>query len=104
MFRIALASEDSFLLLAPRWSGWGDVDQAVALAGLLLVPLVLIIALYSYEMKLIARRSAATLLLLRVLGLLVLWGLAGLQPTIAQVEHEETSSRLVLAVDLSASM
>jgi len=104
MFRIALASEDSFLLLAPRWSGWGDVGQAVALAGLLLVPLVLIIALYRYEMKLIARRSAATLLLLRVLGLLVLWGLAGLQPTIAQVEHEETPSRLVLAVDLSASM
>jgi hypothetical protein len=55
-------------------------------------------------MKLAARRSALTLLLLRVAGLVVLWGLAGLQPTIAQVEHDETPSRVVLAVDLSASM
>lgn len=104
MFRIALPIEDSFLLLAPRWSGWGELGQTAALAGLLLVPLVLILALYRYEMKLVPRRSAATLLLLRVAGLFVLWGLAGLQPTIAQVEHEETPSRVVLAVDLSASM
>jgi hypothetical protein len=104
MFRIALPSEDSFLLLAPRWSGWGEFGQTAALAGLLFVPLMLMVALYRYEMTLVARRSAATLLLLRVVGLLVLWGLAGLQPTVAQVEHEETRSRVLVAIDVSASM
>ena len=104
MFRIALASEDSFLFLAPRWSGWGEFGQVAALAALLLAPLVLIVGLYRYEMKLIARRSAGLLLLLRSLGLVSIWSVAGLQPTVAHTQREEMPSRVLVAVDLSASM
>ena len=38
---------------------------------------------------------------LRGLGLLLLWSLAGLQPTIAQVESEESTSRVLVAVDIN---
>lgn len=104
MLRIPLFTEDSFLLLAPRWSGWGDAGQTVALIALLLIPLLLIAGLYRYEMKLVARGAATLLVLLRILGLLLLWGLAGLQPTVAHVEHEDSPSRVLVAVDLSTSM
>src|SRR5262249_45041756 len=99
-----LFSEDKFLLLAPRWSGWGEVGQSVVLAALFLVPLLLIVGLYRFELKLVARRPAALLLLLRGLGLFILWSLAGLQPTIGHVAEAETPSRVLVAVDLSASM
>ncbi|MCI0684565.1 MAG: hypothetical protein L0Y71_20830 [Gemmataceae bacterium] len=104
MLRIPLFNDGSFLLLAPRWSGWGDAAQAAALIALLLGPLLLIASLYRYEIKLVPRGAAALLLSLRGLGLLLLWGLAGLQPTIARVEHEDSPSRVLVAVDLSGSM
>lgn len=104
MLRIPLFTDDSFLLLAPRWSGWGDAGQTAALVALLLAPLLLIAGLYRYEMKLVSRGAATVLLCLRGLGLALLWGLAGLQPTVARVEHEDSPSRVLVAVDLSASM
>ncbi len=104
MFRIPLSADDSFLLLAPRWSGWGDIGQTAALAALLLLPLLLIVGLYRYELKLVSRKAATLLVMLRGLGLLLLWSLAGLQPTIGHVDQEETPSRVLVAVDLSASM
>ena len=104
MFRIALPFDDSFLLLAPRCSGWGDVGQVVALATLLLAPLLLICCLYRYELKLVTRRCASALLLLRLLGVLILFALAGLQPAIGHVQQEESPSRVIVAIDLSASM
>lgn len=104
MLRIALPSDEMFLLLAPRWSGWGDAAQTIALVTLFLAPLALMLGLYRYELKLVSRRAAASLLLLRVVAVLVLWCLVGLQPTLAHVECKETPSRLLVAIDLSASM
>jgi hypothetical protein len=104
MFRIALDSDHSFLLLAPRWSGWGETGQMIALAALFLVPMLLILGLYRYELKLVSRAAATSLLLLRASGLFVLWCLVGLQPTVAHVERAETPSRVLVALDVSASM
>jgi hypothetical protein len=104
MFRIPLGADESFLLLAPAWSGWDAVWQTTALALALLVPLALMLGLYRWELRLVSRRAAACLLAFRVLALALVWSLAALQPTIVHLRSDETPSRVLVAVDLSGSM
>ncbi len=97
MFRVPLLSEETFLLLVPRFN-------PVALALLLLLPLALLGWLYRYELQLLSRFGAACLLLLRLTVLLLLWLVAGLQPSVARYHVRELPSRVLIAVDASASM
>jgi hypothetical protein len=72
MWRIPLGAEDRTLLLAPSWSGWGPAAQGVALALSLVVPLLLIVLLYRWELRLVSRRAGIALLMFRLLGLAVI--------------------------------
>ena len=104
MYKFRLDADDSYLILAPRWSDLESAWQVGLLAMLFVVPLILILSLCRYELRLISRFSAAGLLLLRVLVLLVLWIAIGVQPHFAEIRVEETPGGVRIAVDLSASM
>ncbi|MSQ93382.1 MAG: VWA domain-containing protein [Gemmataceae bacterium] len=104
MFKVPLNSEDTFLILAPRWADLGPTWQMALLALILVAPVALVLSLYRYELWLIQRRHALGLLSLRMLVLFVLWIVVGLQPHLANERVEETPGRVRVAVDLSASM
>src|ERR1019366_1174671 len=104
MYKFRLDADDSFLILAPRWSDLGPAWQVSLLTLTLLVPLCLILVLCRYELRLIARLPAFGLLSLRLLILLVIWLAIGLQPHLADIHVEETPGRVRIAVDLSTSM
>lgn len=104
MFKFRLDADDSFLILAPRWSDFGTVWQYTLLALLLAVPLLLILCLYRYELRLVSRLAACGTLCLRLLILLVIWIAIGVQPHIAEERVEESPGRVRVAIDLSTSM
>src|SRR5205085_5842263 len=60
--------------------------------------------LYRYEMRLVAARTARTLLCLRVLAIVLLLMLVVLQHVYARITKEELPSRIIVAVDISDSM
>ena len=99
-----LGSDDTFLILAPRWGDHGPTWQVGLLALLFLTPLGLIVWLYRYELRLISLAPACGLLVLRLAILLMVWLAIGLQPHLADIHIEETPSRVRIAVDLSSSM
>src|ERR671930_464527 len=104
MLRIPLRFRDSALLLVPRW---GDLDtpwQVAALALLGLVPVVLVLWLYRYELRVVRRSTAAGLLALRLLVLALLWCVVALQPIVAHFSTEHLPGRVLVAVDRSNSM
>ncbi len=92
------------ILLTPQWTGLSPVLQTVLLALLFMLPLVLILWLYRYEMQLVARRTAIGLLCLRALVLALLLILVGLQPIYGRTHTEELPGSVLVAVDRSASM
>lgn len=104
MLKFPVHSDDTFLIIAPRWADLGTHWQMGLLALLLLVPLGLILWLCRYELRLVSRGQAAGLLTLRLLILVVLWLIVGLQPHMAGIHVEETPSRVRVALDLSTSM
>ncbi|HWY87193.1 MAG TPA: hypothetical protein VNX28_10735, partial [Gemmataceae bacterium] len=104
MFRIPLPFEDSYLLLVPRFGALMPAWQGILLSSLLLVPVGLVIWLYRYELKLVRFGTAAFLLLSRIVLLLLLWFVVAMQPTVARYTEEDVPGRVLVAVDLSASM
>jgi hypothetical protein len=104
MFRISLPFTDWSLLLSPRWSDLGSTGQVVLLVLLGLVPVVLVVWLYRYEMRLIRRSTAVLFLGLRLVVIALLWCVVGLQPVLARSTTEELAGRVLIAVDQSGSM
>lgn len=104
MFKFPLDTDDTYLILAPRWADLGAPWQVGLLSLLLLVPLMLILVLGRYELRLISRLAACGLMLIRFLILLVLWIAIGVQPQMAEFKVSETRGRVRIAVDLSSSM
>ena len=104
MFRIPLPFKDSYLLLVPRFGALMPGWQGILLGSLLLVPVGLVIWLYRYELKLVRFATAAFLLLSRIVILLLLWFVVAMQPTVARYTEEDVPGRVLVAVDLSASM
>jgi hypothetical protein len=102
MLRIPLVDEYA-LLLSPRWGDLGPAAQAGLLALLGLAPLLLVLWLYRYEMRLIRRLTALALLTLRLVVIGLLWLLIALQPVVARSTSEELPGRVLIAVDRSAS-
>jgi hypothetical protein len=103
MIRFPLPFTNANLLLSPR----GGELSAPAQIGLWLLsplPVILVVWLYRYELRLLPRRAAAGLLALRLLVLVLLLGLVYLQPILARTSHEELPGRVLIAVDHSNSM
>src|SRR5712671_3938706 len=104
MFRISLLSNDSTLLLIPRWGELGTALQVTLLALMAVVPGLLVLWLYRYELRLVRRSAALIFLTLRLLVLVLLWCVVGLQPIVARFSTEELPGRVLVAVDRSNSM
>src|SRR5437763_371258 len=104
MFAIALPYVDADLVVNPPWSGLDPAAQAGLLALLCLVPLVLLVWLYRYELKLVSGASALGLLLLRLTVLALLLSLVCLQPVVARDRTYGLPGRVLVAVDRSDSM
>ncbi|MCI0642219.1 MAG: VWA domain-containing protein [Gemmataceae bacterium] len=104
MLRIPLPWENWYLLLAPRFGELPAAGQGALLALFLLVPIGLSVWLYRNELRLVARRAALLLLLLRLCLLFILGVVTGFQPTLAYYYEEELPSRVLVAVDVSRSM
>jgi len=101
MDRITLFDENRVLLLSPRWAELGPTAQVLLLLLVCAVPLGLVFWLYRYEMHLVKRGTARTLLVLRVLALVLLLLLVCLQPVYAHITEDELPGRVILAVDVS---
>ncbi|MCI0381186.1 MAG: VWA domain-containing protein [Gemmataceae bacterium] len=104
MMRIPLPWENWYVLLAPRFDELPAAGQGALLALFLLAPIGLSVWLYRNELRLISRRAALLLLLLRLCVLFVLGVVTGFRPTIAYYFEEELPSRALVAVDVSRSM
>lgn len=79
-------------------TGWGWLWPATGL-----VALVLLLALYRYERRLVSRRAGLSLLGLRLLAALALL-IALLDPVAARTRHETVRGRVIVGLDRSASM
>jgi hypothetical protein len=104
MFRIPLPSRDAALLLIPRWGELASPLQVTLLLLVCLVPLALVVWLYRYELRLVARSTAAALLLLRLVVLFLVLFLVLLQPVVGRDVSTALPGRVVVAVDRSDSM
>jgi len=104
IWRLPLPLPDAVLELSPRWGQFAEPWQAILFFALSLLPLLLIVGLYRYELRLVRLVPAITLLTLRVVFFLLLWFLVALQPVVAHVTSERLPSRVVIAVDRSQSM
>jgi hypothetical protein len=101
---VSLPFSDDILRVSPRFEEWGDVGQVAGLALFALVPLALVLWLYRYELRLVSRAAAVTLLSLRVIVILLLWFIICWQPILTSTTSREVPTRVVVAVDISGSM
>jgi|SRR5579875_77289 len=104
MFSWKLPFDLGDILLTPQGAGLNPVLQVVLLGAICLLPLVLVLWLYRYEMRLIARPIAIGLLCLRLTVLALLLILVCLQPIYGRTYSEELPGYVLVAVDRSASM
>lgn len=105
MFRLALPWQDTGLLLTPQWTGMlSPAMQVLLLLLVCLAPLMLVLWLYRYELKLVPRSTAALLLTLRLLALGLILFLVCLQPIYARSHTIGLPGRVLIAIDRSDSM
>jgi hypothetical protein len=95
---------DYRLLLSPRWAELPGPVQGILLLVLCVAPVILMISLYRYELKLIQRTTALSLLALRLAVLVFLLFVLCLQPVVAHVPVESIPGRVLVAIDRSDSM
>src|SRR5262245_29280899 len=103
MYRISLPFTDSTLQLFPRWAEWSLPWQLLLLVACVL-PVVMVLGLYRYELRLVDRSVALGLLGLRLFVILLLLLVITLQPVAARPVIEEKPGRVLIAVDRSGSM
>lgn len=104
MYTFDLPFGDDYLVFRLPFPEWGPVVQWLLLALCLGGLLALIVFLYRYESKLVERRFASLLLLLRSLALLVIFFVTALQPMRGHRYTETLPSRIVVGLDRSDSM
>jgi len=103
MHRIPFPGTDASLLLSPRWGELSTFWQWTLLGLIVAVPLLLVVILYRYELRLIKPAAAVLLLGLRLVVLVLILFLLGLQPIYARTHTEELPGRVLVAVDRSDS-
>ena len=104
MFRIDLPFTEAHLLLTPRLGGMSRDTQVGLLAVILAVILFLMVRLYRHELRLIPRRFALLLLVLRLALVAAIFLIASLRPAIAHTVTEIVPSKVLIGVDRSDSM
>jgi hypothetical protein len=92
------------LLLAPRWGDSSNPWQLGLWLLIGIVPVFLVLWLYRYELRLVRRWVAVSLLFLRLVVLVLILFLVGFQPIVAHSITEELPGRVLIAVDCSDSM
>jgi hypothetical protein len=101
---MAIPGTDYRFLISPRWSELHGSVQAVLLLLFCLTPVVLMIWLYRYELRLVRRVTAIGLLALRLAVLALVLSILCLQPVVAHVPEESLPGRVLVAIDRSDSM
>ena len=104
MYSLKLPNDLGDVLLTPQWAGLHPALQWGVISGLCLVPLLLMLWLYRYEMQLVPRLTALSLLCLRVVVLALLLILVCLQPIFGRTRTDSLPGYVLVAVDRSASM
>lgn len=102
MFTIPLPADASLLVSLP-WSGLHPALQWPLLLAVVAAPLALLLRLYRYELRLVARGTAALLLGLRLAALAVILLLVCFQPIYARDRQREQPGLVLVAVDRSLS-
>ncbi len=92
------------ILLSPRWGDDSPNWLLALLAPVVLVPIALIVWLYTYELRLINRLAATALLGLRLVVVALLLLLVGLQPALLPVRPEPARQRVLVLIDRTESM
>src|SRR5262245_33316246 len=103
MFSIPF-THDLALYLTPRFGELLWEYQTVLLGLCFVVPVLLILWLYLYELRLVSRGAAVGLFFLRLLVITALLFLVLFQPTVGRTTTEELPGRVIVAVDRSDSM
>ncbi len=103
MFRIDLPFTDAHLLLTPRLGGMSRYSQVAILALVLAVLLFLIFRLYRHELKLIPKRFAVLLAVLRLCLVASLFVVTSMKPALARTISETVPSKVLIAIDRSDS-
>jgi hypothetical protein len=96
MEQLTLPFTNAELTLSPRGGLW-EILLAVA-------ALILVLWLYRYELRLVARTTAFMLLALRLLVVGLLLFVVFLQPALARTESAKVPQRILIFVDRTASM
>jgi hypothetical protein len=104
MLRLPIPFTDAALLLSPRLGHLHPALQWPVLLAVMAVPVALVIWLYRSELRLVRPSSAAAFLGLRLLALLTLLFVIGLQPILSRTVTEVVPGRVLVAVDRSDSM
>jgi hypothetical protein len=102
--RLSLPNDLGDLLLTPQWPGLPPALRFGLIALVCVVPLLLVLWLYRWELRLVSRVTALGLLGLRLVVLLLLLGLVSLQPVLAHDKIFGLPGRVLVAVDRSESM
>ena len=104
MYRIPLSDPETALLLSPRWMEVSDPIQTALWITICLLPVCLVVWLYRWELRLVRRFVALSLLLCRLAVLALLLFVVSFQPIIAHSSAEHLPGRVVVAMDRSGSM
>jgi hypothetical protein len=104
MFTIPLPWPDTSILLSPPWAGLHPLLRGALVTLLCLVPLLLLVMLYRYELRLVPRLTALGLLGLRLTVFVLILLLVCGQPIFARDTRTTLPGRVIVAVDRSWSM
>jgi hypothetical protein len=103
MWRLDLGPEET-LVLAPAWPGWTPAAQISVLAASLAGLMLLLVWLARWDRQVASRRKARLVLGIRLAVALLAWSLAALQPTLVEERDDAAPTRVLFALDRSASM
>src|SRR5262245_38286776 len=104
MFTIDLPWPETSLMLSAPFAGWHPVLRFGLVAALILIPIILLLTLYRYELRLVPRLTALALLGLRLTAFAVVLLLVCGQPIYARDRKHTLPGRVIVVVDRSASM
>lgn len=104
MFTLPLPWPETYLLLSPPWAGLPAAVRWPLLFAVLVLPLVLLVTLYRYELRLVPRLTAFGLFSLRFVVFVLVLTLVCLQPIYARDRTTQLPGRVLVALDRSLSM
>ena len=104
MFAFALPGSDASLLFSPPFGGLATGVRVLAVLGIFGLGFALLVWLYRTETKLIPRRFAIPLLVLRSLAFALVLATLLFEPVLSKTVREDVPGKVVIALDTSDSM